>query len=168
MRKIIGRQLAKLGLKAYALKVYFFQLYICNEIIRKYRAFIVPILIKKRARNGLYAINLNSDWLGLGARIVKTLEILKFCEEHNLTPLVRFSYRERDDKKNSYFERLFKYKNSSIDYDSVTFTNVRYVEELQRQGVQLIDCQVYTPHLESLGARMIPRKLFVELIGKLQ
>jgi leucyl/phenylalanyl-tRNA---protein transferase len=30
--------------------------------------------------------------------------------------------------------------------------------------VKLIDCQVYTEHLESLGARMIARKEFIKLI----
>jgi len=30
----------------------------------------------------------------------------------------------------------------------------------------LIDCQVYTEHLESLGARMIPRKEFTKLLIK--
>src|SRR6185312_8792739 len=32
-----------------------------------------------------------------------------------------------------------------------------YVRQLKDEGVQLIDCQVYTEHLASLGARMIPR-----------
>lgn len=39
-----------------------------------------------------------------------------------------------------------------------------YVEELKREGVQLIDCQVYTEHLESLGARMISRNEFIGLL----
>lgn len=38
---------------------------------------------------------------------------------------------------------------------------IRYVQQLQIDGVQLIDCQVYTEHLESLGARMIPRADFI-------
>jgi len=41
---------------------------------------------------------------------------------------------------------------------------IRYVELLQSEGVELIDCQVYTSHLESLGARMIPRSTFLSLI----
>ena len=32
---------------------------------------------------------------------------------------------------------------------------------LQPHELKLIDCQVYTPHLESLGACMIPRKKFI-------
>lgn len=41
---------------------------------------------------------------------------------------------------------------------------IKYVQLLQQEGVQLIDCQVYTEHLESLGASMIPRKLFIALL----
>ncbi|HNA17844.1 MAG TPA: leucyl/phenylalanyl-tRNA--protein transferase, partial [Ferruginibacter sp.] len=44
------------------------------------------------------------------------------------------------------------------------FALARYVEQLKQEGVVLIDCQVYTPHLESLGARMIPRKDFMQLL----
>jgi leucyl/phenylalanyl-tRNA--protein transferase len=40
------------------------------------------------------------------------------------------------------------------------------VHYLQEQGVQLIDCQVHTEHLESLGAEMIARKDFIALIKK--
>ncbi len=46
------------------------------------------------------------------------------------------------------------------------FAFINYVKFLQKEGVQLIDCQVYTPHLESLGASMIPRLQFIELLKK--
>lgn len=46
------------------------------------------------------------------------------------------------------------------------FAFITYVQELVKQNVKLIDCQVYTEHLESLGARMISRKDFIALIGK--
>ena len=38
---------------------------------------------------------------------------------------------------------------------------IRYVQQLNEEGVTLIDCQVYTQHLESLGARMIDREEFL-------
>jgi leucyl/phenylalanyl-tRNA--protein transferase len=44
---------------------------------------------------------------------------------------------------------------------------IRYVQQLQSEGVELIDCQVYTEHLESLGARMIPREEFIRQLGGL-
>jgi leucyl/phenylalanyl-tRNA--protein transferase len=43
---------------------------------------------------------------------------------------------------------------------------IRYVQQLQGEGVGLIDCQVYTEHLESLGARMIPREDFIGLLDR--
>lgn len=44
------------------------------------------------------------------------------------------------------------------------FAFIQWVQYLQQQGVTIIDCQVYTAHLESLGARMIPRSQFIDLI----
>lgn len=44
------------------------------------------------------------------------------------------------------------------------FAFIRYTQQLIKEKVQLIDCQVYTNHLESLGARMINRKDFIELL----
>lgn len=41
---------------------------------------------------------------------------------------------------------------------------IKYVAELVKEGVQLIDCQVYTEHLERLGAKMIDRELFMKYI----
>lgn len=39
------------------------------------------------------------------------------------------------------------------------------VEQMRHEGLQLIDCQVYTQHLESLGARFIPRQQFMSMIN---
>lgn len=46
------------------------------------------------------------------------------------------------------------------------FAFIQYVKQLTDEGVQLIDCQVHTAHLESLGARMISRAEFIELISQ--
>ncbi len=40
-----------------------------------------------------------------------------------------------------------------------------FAEEFFAETGKLIDCQVYTEHLESLGAKMIPRTAFVKMIG---
>ncbi|MDL5511009.1 leucyl/phenylalanyl-tRNA--protein transferase [Arenibacter sp. M-2] len=37
-------------------------------------------------------------------------------------------------------------------------------KELQQKEYRLIDCQVYTTHLESLGAKEIPRKQFIKIL----
>ncbi len=47
------------------------------------------------------------------------------------------------------------------------FALINYVEQLKQENVQLIDCQVYTQHLQSMGARMIERKSFLQLLNKL-
>lgn len=44
------------------------------------------------------------------------------------------------------------------------FAFICYVEQLKKEQVQLIDCQVYTEHLESLGAEMISRKDFMKAL----
>ena len=41
---------------------------------------------------------------------------------------------------------------------------IQYVDLLRQEGVRLIDCQVYTSHLESLGAEMIARTAFIDLL----
>jgi leucyl/phenylalanyl-tRNA--protein transferase len=48
-------------------------------------------------------------------------------------------------------ESMFSLVNNASKY---AFIN--YVQLLKEDGVQLIDCQIYTPHLESLGGKMIP------------
>lgn len=40
-----------------------------------------------------------------------------------------------------------------------------WVEKLKRENYKIIDCQVYNPHLESLGAKEIPRTLFLEYLA---
>ena len=44
------------------------------------------------------------------------------------------------------------------------FAFIKYVQQLQKEGVVLIDCQVYTPHLASLGASLVERKKFIALL----
>ncbi len=44
---------------------------------------------------------------------------------------------------------------------------IRWVQHLQSSGVKLIDCQVPTEHLASLGAELISRKIFMEKLGQL-
>jgi len=41
------------------------------------------------------------------------------------------------------------------------FAFIQLVKYLQKEGIVLIDCQVYTEHLESLGARFIDRENFI-------
>jgi leucyl/phenylalanyl-tRNA---protein transferase len=47
------------------------------------------------------------------------------------------------------------------------FAFIKYVQQLESENVALLDCQVYTQHLESLGAGMIERGEFIDLLEKL-
>lgn len=47
------------------------------------------------------------------------------------------------------------------------FAFIKWVELLKENGIVLIDCQVHTAHLESLGARMISRESFMKFIQDL-
>lgn len=53
----------------------------------------------------------------------------------------------------------------SIKSNASKFAFISYVKQLQKENVKLIDCQLHTNHLESLGARMIDRKLFTEILA---
>lgn len=55
---------------------------------------------------------------------------------------------------------FFKESNAS------KFGFIILVRELERRGFLVIDCQVETAHLESLGARHIPRRDFLELVRR--
>ncbi|MBZ5856351.1 leucyl/phenylalanyl-tRNA--protein transferase [Flavihumibacter profundi] len=53
----------------------------------------------------------------------------------------------------------------SLKSNASKFAFIKWVQFLQKKGVQLIDCQVYTEHLESLGARMVSRESFLEFLA---
>jgi leucyl/phenylalanyl-tRNA--protein transferase len=68
---------------------------------------------------------------------------------------------------------LYGVRLGSMFYGESMFSNasnaskyafIKYVDQLIKEGVQLIDCQVYTEHLESLGARMIDREEFMKYV----
>ncbi|MCX6208065.1 MAG: leucyl/phenylalanyl-tRNA--protein transferase [Bacteroidetes bacterium] len=56
-------------------------------------------------------------------------------------------------------ESMFSHKSNASK-----FAFIKYVQMLIEEGVELIDCQIYTEHLESLGARMIDRNLFMQIL----
>ena len=56
-------------------------------------------------------------------------------------------------------ESMFANKTNASKY-----AFIQYVNKLKSEGVVLIDCQVYTQHLESLGAAMISRGEFMKLL----
>jgi leucyl/phenylalanyl-tRNA--protein transferase len=54
----------------------------------------------------------------------------------------------------------------SRERDASKVALARLVEECRRRGVELIDCQIASSHLASLGAREISRNEFVQLLRR--
>jgi len=61
-----------------------------------------------------------------------------------------------------YGESMF-----SRESDASKVALVRLAQQLQRWGFGLIDCQMETPHLASLGARTLPRTVFTARLAEL-
>lgn len=59
-------------------------------------------------------------------------------------------------------ESMFSRK---TDASKIAFAHL--VRFLEKEGVAMIDCQMKTAHLESLGAEEIPRELFCRLVAEL-
>jgi leucyl/phenylalanyl-tRNA---protein transferase len=55
----------------------------------------------------------------------------------------------------------------STETDASKVALARLCTEVRSRGFQLIDCQVATPHLLSLGAQLIPRSEFIDLLTRL-
>ncbi|AWX44145.1 Leucyltransferase [Flagellimonas maritima] len=52
----------------------------------------------------------------------------------------------------------------STQANASKFAFVKMVEALEKKNYKLIDCQVHTDHLESLGAELISRDAFMEIL----
>jgi leucyl/phenylalanyl-tRNA--protein transferase len=53
----------------------------------------------------------------------------------------------------------------SAEANASKFGFIKWVQHLQNKKYDLIDCQVHTPHLESLGAEMISRERFLNYLS---
>lgn len=54
----------------------------------------------------------------------------------------------------------------SKESNASKYAFINYMQRLHQDGVVLVDCQVYTEHLESLGAHMIPREQFLSILNE--
>ncbi len=54
----------------------------------------------------------------------------------------------------------------SLEKNASKFAFVKLVEKLIADGVTLINCQIYTPYLESFGAEYIPREIFLQYLNE--
>jgi len=64
-----------------------------------------------------------------------------------------------EDKKIFCGESMFSKVSNASKYGFI-----KLVEFLAQRGLKLIDCQVYTDHLASLGAKEISRREFMEFL----
>jgi leucyl/phenylalanyl-tRNA---protein transferase len=60
-----------------------------------------------------------------------------------------------------YGESMF-----SIESNASKYGFIHWVQFLKEKGLKLIDCQIYTPHMESLGAKTIPREKFIVMLNR--
>lgn len=52
----------------------------------------------------------------------------------------------------------------SLRPNASKYAFIKMAQELAQKGYKLIDCQVHTDHLESLGGELIPRNRFMEIL----
>jgi len=52
----------------------------------------------------------------------------------------------------------------SLKSNASKFAFIHLAQDLWVKNYKLIDCQLYTPHLESLGAEVIPRQEFMKIL----
>jgi hypothetical protein len=73
---------------------------------------------------------MNTDAMGLGARIINMLEILLYCDTKGYIPLIKFNYKEKN-KKTDYFKELFYYKNEqAIPFSKIKYTSIHDTSDL--------------------------------------
>jgi leucyl/phenylalanyl-tRNA--protein transferase len=53
----------------------------------------------------------------------------------------------------------------SKESNASKYAFIKYIQQLKSEGVVLVDCQIYTEHLESLGGKMIMREQFTQLLN---
>ena len=92
--------------------------------MRKIRLTLIGFLLQNRSKSGYYAIDLNSDGMGLGARIITILEILLYCDTKGYIPLFKLNYREKNNTID-YFKELFYYKNETpLNRSKIKYTSI--------------------------------------------
>lgn len=105
MKSLLKNLINNLRLKNQVLSIYFFYFNTRVLIKKEYRHFINPKRVSNQLKKGYLNIYLDSDWLGFGARLIKTLELLHFAKSNSVELNIEFGYK--DKKKSKYFSQLF-------------------------------------------------------------
>jgi leucyl/phenylalanyl-tRNA--protein transferase len=137
--------------------------------------------MKKVLKSGEFTFSIDKDF----SQVIKSCRLVKRKGEpgtwisdeieHAFTSLFEKGYAHSAETwyHHELAGGLYGVKIGKVFFGESMFTNqsnaskfafIKYVQQLQKNGIMLIDCQVYTPHLESLGAEFIPRKEFSRLI----
>jgi len=96
-----------------------------RRLMRKVRKMLIGFLLQNRSKSGYYAIDINTNGMGLGARIINMLEILLYCDTKGLIPLFKLNYKEKNNTTD-YFKELFYYKNEQLNnFSKIKYTSVR-------------------------------------------
>ena len=131
LKKVIKKNIDFSYLKQLGIKLYF-------KLHRSYQKRILQIRkswlskqMDRQSRNGIFAIHLDSDWLGLGARIVQTIELLMYADEKNILPQFRYGYKEEKNTVD-YFHELFENKIPIITTKTqgIAYTKINTINEL--------------------------------------
>lgn len=107
-------------------------------LLKKYiYRFWKSLLLKQRVKNGYCAIAIDTDNMGLGARIVNMLEILSYCDAKGYIPAFRFDYKESGKEHVDYFGEIFYHKNlPESALNSLKFTSIPDTSYLRMDGCE--------------------------------
>ena len=101
-----------------------------TKIKKAYFRFLKTALLEQRAKKGFYAVDMATDAMGLGARIINMFEILLYCDTKGYIPAFKFNY-PGEDTDTDYFGELFLYKNLSAGaLNALQFTAIRDTSNL--------------------------------------
>ena len=101
-----------------------------EKLKRKIRQLLIGFLLQNRTKNGYCAIDINSNGMGLGGRIINMLEILLYCDTKGYFPFIKFSYQEKNDTTD-YFRELFYYKNEpAVIHSEIKYTSIHDTSDL--------------------------------------
>lgn len=125
MKSQLGSSLNKIGLKKAVLKIYFF---VFNTLARArgaYRSRMVPVIVRKRSKNRVLAIDICTNH-GLGSKLEWCIEILAYCDEHQLQPAIKFTY---PGGSKDFFAPYFSIKQIK-EKQQLKFTSINLMNEL--------------------------------------
>ena len=101
-----------------------------RQLKKKIRQLVIGFLLQSRTKSGYYAIDINSNGMGLGARLINVLGILLYCDTIGYIPLIKLNYKEKNNTID-YFGELFYYKNIQTEnLPKIKYTSIHDTSDL--------------------------------------